>query len=162
MAVVYHRAQLFVRRGARILWALRDEEFRGHHVASAVEEQAVGGQAVAARAPRLLIVGIEVLRHVVVQDVADVGLVYAHAEGVGRDHDRGAVVYEFLLIARALRVGQARVVAHGLDAFFAQPLADLFDGLARGAVDYSRGVRELADVAHHRGVFVVGALDVEE
>ena len=96
------------------------------------------------------------------QDVADVGLVYAHAEGVCRDHDGRAVVYEFLLIARALRVRQARVVAHGLDAFFAQPLADLFDGLARGAVDYSRGVRELADVAHHRGVFVVGALDVEE
>ena len=41
VAVVYHRAQLFVSGGACVLRALRDEEFRGDYVARAVEEQAV-------------------------------------------------------------------------------------------------------------------------
>ena len=51
-----------------------------------VEQDAVGAAAVAAGAARLLHVLLERRRRLVVDDVADVGLVDAEAEGAGRDH----------------------------------------------------------------------------
>jgi len=56
-------------------------------VARAIERERVGGQAVAAGAADLLIIGLDRGGHVGVKDEADVGLVDAHAEGDGRADD---------------------------------------------------------------------------
>ena len=68
-------------------------------------------------------------------DKADVGLVNAHAKGVGGHHHRGPVVEEVLLIFLALLVGEARMVADGGKAPLPQGGADLFHPFAGGAVD---------------------------
>src|SRR5690606_36630679 len=100
-----------------------------------VEQPAVGGQAVAARATDLLIPGLDVLRHVAMHDVAHVRLVDAHAERDRRDDDVDVIARERVLVARTLCVRQARVIRHGAHALRAQELARLLDTLARHAVD---------------------------
>ena len=56
-------------------------------VARAIERERVGGQAVAAGAADLLIIGFDRRGHVGVKDEADVRLVDPHAEGDGRADD---------------------------------------------------------------------------
>ncbi|MPN20475.1 hypothetical protein SDC9_167854 [bioreactor metagenome] len=72
MAVIDHRLQLAVRGRARLFRALRDEEARRHDILRAIEEYAVGGQSVAPGPSRLLVIGVEVRGHVVVDDIAHV------------------------------------------------------------------------------------------
>ena len=67
-------------------------------------------------------------------DKAHVGLVNAHAKGVGGHHHRGPVVEEVLLVSQALLVLQAPVVAGGGVAPLPQGVADLLHGLAGAAV----------------------------
>ena len=76
-------------------------------VVGAVERQGVGGRAVAAGAADLLVVALDRLRQVGVGDVADVGLVDAHAEGDGGADDEPVLALEAGL-------GEAAVV--GLEA----------------------------------------------
>ena len=52
--------------------AVFDEKARGFHVSGREEQDAVGILAVASSAARLLIVGLETFRHVVMDDKADV------------------------------------------------------------------------------------------
>ena len=115
-----------------------DEELTGLHVLLVVDENAVGSRPVTSRAPRLLIVSFEVRRHVVVDDKADVGLVDAHAEGVGGHHHVCPVVEELLLVGMALLRGKARVIARGGKTLLPQQLADVLHGLACGAVHDAR------------------------
>ena len=119
----------------RVLLLLLDQEGVEPDVLPAVEQGADRVRPVPARAPRLLIVGLQVLGHVVVDDEGDVGLVDAHAEGVRGDHHLRPVVQEVVLILAALGVGQARVVARRRDAARTQRLADLLHGPPRQAVD---------------------------
>ena len=77
--------------------AAGEEELLHRLVAVQEEQRAVGRLAVAAGAARLLVVGVEPGRHLVVQDEADVGLVDAEAEGVGGDHHARAAAHEGVL-----------------------------------------------------------------
>ena len=121
---------------AFVLAAVFYEELGRHNISGGVEQHALGLGAVPPGASGLLVIGLQALGHVVVHDVGDVGLVYAHAEGVGGHHDLGAVELEVLLAAAALGVGEPGVVLHGGKARAAEPGADLFHLRARGAVDY--------------------------
>ena len=56
-------------------------------VAEAEQHVRLGIAAVAAGAADLLIIGLQTARHIGVEDIGDVGLVDAHAEGDGRHHD---------------------------------------------------------------------------
>ena len=96
--------------------AVLDERAGGDGVLEAEEAQRLGGQAVSAGAAGLLVVALDVLGHVVVDDEAHVGLVDAHAEGDGRDHDVHLVAQERVLDPRALGRRQTRVVGGGLHA----------------------------------------------
>ena len=68
-------------------------------------------------------------------DVGNVRLVDAHAEGVRGDHDGAAVADEILLILPSLVRAESGVVARGGETAALQQLADLLDALARGTVD---------------------------
>ena len=83
------------RASARRRIAAAEEEALDALVLGLVEQDAVGGLAVAAGAPGLLVVALERAGEVVVDDEADVLLVDAEAERVGRDHQaRLAVLHE--------------------------------------------------------------------
>ena len=74
----------------------------------AVGHPRVGGQAVAAGAAGLLVIALDALRQVEVRDEAHVGLVDAHAERDGRDHDDAVLAQEARLVRGARRGVHAR------------------------------------------------------
>ena len=84
---------------------------------------------------RLLVVVLKAERQVVVRHIVHVGLVDAHAKGVGRHHHAGAVVEEVLLVALTLLGGQAGVVARGGKPLVAQQVTHFFHGAPARAVD---------------------------
>ena len=98
------------------------------HVAGGVEQQAFRLGPVSPGAPRLLVVVLQAEGQVVVDHVAHVGLVDAHAKGVGRHHHAGAVIEEVVLVAVALLGREPGVVARGEKPLLAQLVADLLDG----------------------------------
>ena len=134
----------------------------------AVERDALALAAVAAGAPRLLIIAFQALGDVVVDHEADVGLVDAHAEGDG-GHDHVDFFHQEGVLVVGTRDGvHTGVVGQGLDAVDVQQLRDFFHFLAAEAVDDAAlaGVvlDELDDVALGVGLvadFVIEVLAVE-
>ena len=98
LAVREHRVELGAGGAAfgLVLHALYEVD-AAFSVLRAVEENAVGGEAVASGAPGFLVVAFYGVGHIVVGDHADVGLVYAHAEGDGCDDDGNLVADEAFL-----------------------------------------------------------------
>ena len=134
-----------------VLVAVLDEKFRSTHILPVVQQDAVRGFAVASGASGLLIIAFHVLRHIIVNDERNIGLVDAHAEGVGRDHDGLAVVQEVVLIGEALLGVETGVVARCGQAAAQQHVAHLLDRLARRAVDDAALVAPLEQVRKQGG-----------
>ena len=86
---------------------------------------AAGRVAVTAGAARLLVVGLDALGHVVVDHVAHVGLVDAHAKGVGGNHHLDIVVDKGALALTTGVVAHAGMVAANTNAAGAQRLGKL-------------------------------------
>ena len=128
-----------------------DEELAQATIAGGVVEDALGGVAVAPGAARLLVVGLDRLRQVVVDDEADIGLVDAESEGVGRDDDAQAIAGEGVLDADAVLFWHAGVVASAADAAALEGFGEGLDALAGGTVDDgggfpAEGLEQLGDV----------------
>ncbi len=119
---MHHPLELLARDLFLRLGLLVDERVQLHHVARAEEEQAFARQPVAARAPGLLIVTLDVLRQIVVDDEPHVRLVDAHAERDCRANHLHLVAQELLLIQAAVIGLHARVIWRRLHAIFPQPL----------------------------------------
>ena len=118
----------------RVVLAVLDEPPGGDYVLAAVKQHAFRRAAVPPRPARLLVVAFQVLGHVVVDHIGYVGLVDAHAEGVGGHHDGPAVVLKVGLVFLALLVGEPRVIAGSRISRQAQLVAHLLHRLAGGAV----------------------------
>ncbi len=118
--------------------AALDQRARDGRVAEAEEQQGVGGQAVPACPPRLLVVALEVLGQVVVHHEAHIGLVDSQAEGDRGDDHVDLVVGEGGLHPVAFAGRQAGVVGGGRHAGRRQAPGHLFGALAREAVDDAR------------------------
>ena len=122
------------------------------------EQQGVGACTVAPGASGLLVVAFERIAHRVVDDEAHVGLVDAHAEGVGRDHHPHAARDPLLLSLRPLGMAQPAVVGRGRDALLPQQIGDLLRRLARAHVDDARA-RDVVHEAQQLAVLVVRMAD---
>ena len=121
-----------------------DQPLGGDHVLHPEQQQGLGGHAVAAGTPGLLVVPLDVLRHVVMDDEADVGLVDPHAERDRGDDDVDLVALERLLHAGALGGRQPGVVGGRAHAGGGEAGGDLLGTPPRQAVDdpgVVRGVR---------------------
>ena len=130
-------------------------------VVGAVERQGVGGRAVAARPADLLVVALDRLRQVGVGDVADVGLVDAHAEGDGRADDEPVLPLEAGLAAAALVGVEPGVVGERRVAGLPQREAERLGLGAGGAVDDPGLAAAGADVAEDLPARVVLGLEGE-
>ena len=100
-----------------------------------VEENTGAWLTIAPGTPCLLIVGFDVFRHVVVNDIADIALVDAHAEGVCRDDRLHIVVKEIVLRFCARGLGQSRMIAPDGEFFLFQVFVESVDIFARCGVD---------------------------
>ncbi len=79
-----------------------------HDVGVAEEGQRIGGQAIAAGAADLLVIGLDALRQVGMADEAHVLLVDAHAEGDGGDDDDAVLAQKLVLMRRSDLAARAR------------------------------------------------------
>ena len=89
-------------------WSMKSEQARElvetAEVDGVPQQEGVRTLAVAPSAPGLLEVGLRAVGDVVVGDKTNVGLVYAHPEGVGRDHHpRPSLLPVVLLAGTGLR-----------------------------------------------------------
>ena len=116
------------------LAALHERQQRGD-IRHAVGHPGIGRQTVAAGAAGFLVIGLERLGRIEMRDEAHVGLVDAHAEGDGRDHDHALVLEEAILVALAHRRIEPGVIGQRHAAFAAQPGRDFLDAFARQAID---------------------------
>ena len=164
MAIIDHALQSLIFKGAPrfVLHGVLDQETLGLHVRGGIEQDAPSRLAVAPRAARLLIVGLDILRHIVMDDIAHVGFVDAHAEGVRRDDDRQPVVEEVLLRRAPFLVRKSRVVTPDGDAALFQQLVDGVGLLARGGVNDAGFVGMRFDIAKQEFVLVFTAPHIEE
>lgn len=112
-----------------------DEEVDGVDIGVAVEEEAIGTQAVTAGAPDLLVIAFQVFGQVVMENEADIGFINAHTESDGGDDDGDVVTDKLLLVETAVGVVEAGVVGEGVPAVALELLGELVDLAAGGAVD---------------------------
>ena len=155
LVCLVHRLELLWREVVAL--DAREEKLRGVDVSRGIEQQAFRARAVAAGTACLLIVVLEGERQIVVDDVAHVALVDAHAKGIRRHHDRLAVEEEILLVALSLLGRKAGVVARRRKACLAEGVAHLLDGAATHAVDDAGAIRAGACELEQRGVLIRAA-----
>ena len=140
-----HAVELGARRPPRILVLdLADESDVLGDIAARVEQQALAGQTVAARAASLLVVALDILGKIGVDDEAHIGLVDAHAESDRRADHANFVAQKRILIARARFGIEPSVVGRRRHARPHQRRRHRLGRLARLAVD-DAGVVVFAD-----------------
>ena len=138
LAIIHHCPQPAHFQGVRLTFLSSGEKRSGcGHIAVAVEKDTVRRLAVPPGTTRLLIIGLQILGHIVVDDKADVGLVNTHAKGIGSHHDLTAVKLKAVLIAPPLLFAQSRVIPGDGKAMDLQLLADPLHGGAGGAVNHA-------------------------
>ena len=96
------------------------------------------------------------------EDKADIGLVNAHAEGIGGHHNGRPVVDKILLVFPPLLVGEARVVAGDGKAVPYKVLADLLHIFPCKAVDDPALPGMILQVLPDRPIAVLGCLHCEK
>ena len=123
-----------------------------HDIAAGEQQQAVGGQTIAACTTGFLIVALDVFGQIRMNDVADVGFVDAHAEGDGGTDDLRLIAKEGVLVASALRRIEAGVVGDGGKSLSPQGGGECLGAFAGLAVDDPRVIAAgIGKVAHLSG-----------
>ena len=87
------------------------------------------------RTPGLLVVALETLRHIVVDDVAHIGLVYTHTEGDGSDDDVDTLFDEGILVLSTLLGVEPCMVGQSLDPISLEHLGEVHHLRTAHAVD---------------------------
>ena len=134
--VVNHPLQL-IAGDLLFLWIglFVDERPLLNGISGAEEQEALAWESVTTGAAGFLIIALDVFWEIVMDDVADVGLVDSHAEGDGRRDDAHFVAKEEFLVARALGGSEAGVIGERLDSVLAQFFGDAFGGFPAETVD---------------------------
>ena len=133
LGILLHTLELLGVDG--LLTALIDEALEGDDVGVGIEHQGFGLHAVASGTPDLLIVALDVARHIVVDHPADIALVDTHSECHRGADNLHFAVDETVLRAVALLDGEAGMIDHRAIAEGQQILVHRLGCLAADAVD---------------------------
>ncbi|OPY60557.1 MAG: hypothetical protein A4E56_02624 [Pelotomaculum sp. PtaU1.Bin065] len=112
MAIIYHGLQfpVLVQLSFRCILRLLDKEFLNLDVLRAKQQDTFPRPVVPSGAAGFLVVSLHVFGQVVVDHIADVGLVDTHAKSVRGNHNPDVVVKELVLAAGSLFFTQSGVV----------------------------------------------------
>lgn len=88
------------------------------------------------------------------QHKADIGFIYAHAEGVCCNHDPLAVIDKIFLIFAALLRGKARMITGGGNANGPQLLTDGLYRFAGSAIDNAAAIPVVEDIFFNITFFI--------
>ena len=122
----------------------------------AVEGQTDAFATVTTGTPRLLIIALQRLRNVIVNHKAHIGLVDAHAKGDGSHNDVDLLHEEVVLRLRASGRVEASMIGSRLDIVGTQHFGQVFNLLARQAINDAALVFVLLDETHDVLVDVLG------
>ena len=81
-----------------------NEKLIRHHILSGIKKHTFRRETITTGSSGFLVIAFHIFRHVIVDHIADVGLVDAHAKSVGSHHDLLSVENEILLIFPALLI----------------------------------------------------------
>ena len=138
------------------------------YVGGIIEQQRLGRGAVPPGPTRLLVVGLDILGHVIVHHEAHVGFVDPHAERHRRHHYLDIILEEVFLGALTLLERQTGMVGCRLAAVAYQALGHLLHPVAAGAVDDAAVALLTLDVAQqlfcrlellHQAVADIGSVE---
>ena len=110
----------------------------------AVIHPRAGRQAVTARTPRFLVIGLNALRQAEMGDKAHVGFIDAHAESHCGDNHHALLAQEPFLVTAARVIRKPRVIGQRVAPAGAQPFGDLLHLFSRQAIDDTGVVGMLA------------------
>lgn len=130
------------------------------NVAIAPKKQAFRRLPVSSGTAGLLVIRLDAFRHVVMNHIAHVGFVYAHAERIRGNHDQRIVIDKAPLTFLAMRRRHASMVARRRNSLLAKPFRKSIDVLARGAVNDAAFPRMLGNIARNARTFSAWAQDV--
>ena len=125
-----------------------DEIFQCRAVVRAGEQFAGRRRSITSSAADFLHVAFIAFGHVIVIDVADVGLIYAHAKRNRGANDRHFTVHKRVLSGDALLGFHARVVSLGVEACFDESFGDLFGMALQADVNDGGSCGALAQALH--------------
>ncbi len=108
---------------------------RHHHILRAKQQQRLGGESITSGASGLLIVALDILRQIVVNHKAHIGLVDPHTEGDRRHHHIDLIAHELLMHLFTGRCRQPGMVGGGVVPGQAQLLRQLLHSLATERID---------------------------
>ena len=140
---------------------LVDKKLIRDHILPGIQQDALRRQAVTSCPSRLLIVAFNVLRHIVMDHIPDVGFVNSHTKSVCCDHDLFLVVNKLLLVLLALPVAESRMVTGGAVSFSLQTFADFLHRLPGEAIDDAALLFMFLQIIQHSLHLVPGMLDDE-
>ena len=96
-----------------------NKKFLNHDIPAVIQQYAFTGCPVPACPARFLIITFDVFRHLIVNDVADIALIDAHAKGIGRNDNRDFIKGKLLLYLFTRPIGHAGMIpAYGISACF--------------------------------------------
>ncbi len=121
-----------------LLPALVDERLQRDYVRIGIKHHSLSLHPVAARTPDLLIIALNVARHIVVNHPADITLVDTHTESHRGTHHLHIAVDKLLLSQIALRHRQTRMIDHRTVAQSPQIIVHRLRRLTADAIDNTR------------------------
>ena len=124
------------------------------HIPQGEQQDALGALAIAPGTARFLIVVFQIFWHIIMQHKADIGFIYAHAEGVCCNHDPLAVIDKIFLIFAALLRGKARMITGGGNANGLQLLTDGLYRFAGSAIDNAAAIPVVEDIFFNITFFI--------
>ena len=104
-------------------------------ILQAVDQPGIGGFAIATGPARFLVIGLHRLRQIEVRHESHIGLIDAHAESDGRNHNHRFFRQETALMRRPHVGSQTGMIGQRIEAFLLQPVCGLLGLVARQAVN---------------------------
>ena len=137
------------------------QEALDDHILGRKQQDALGRLSVTAGSSGFLVVVFQAGRHVVVEYIADVGFVDAHAEGVGGNDHQGPVVLEILLGLLPFFLAHACMIPGCRDPFAAQAVIQIVHILSGGTVDDAAVIWMIFQEPENPGILVLGMFHPE-
>ncbi len=120
------------------------------------EQEAIGGEGIASRAARFLIVLLDAFGEREMNHGAHGGFVDAQTEGQGADHDAHFIGHPFFLVLAPSGAFHLAVIADGGDAVFLEEIDGVSHACDRGGINDDASVRNLPNGAKEQFILCSG------
>lgn len=112
-----------------------DEKFLDDNILTVKQQDTFASFAIASGPACFLIIAFHILWHLIVDDVTDIALIDAHAEGVSRHHDGNGIEGKSFLSFLSCTIAHASMIFADRDAILFQFLVEAVYLFSRRCID---------------------------